>query len=58
MYFLLKNVYLLTNTFKKLCNDCLGVVHTICPVLKTTLFLIAVLIMYLLFGRTGLIAGR
>ena len=58
MYFLLKNVYLLTNAFKKLCNDCLGVVHTICPVLKTTLFLIAVLIMYLLFGRTGLSAGR
>ena len=58
MYFLLKNVYLLTNTFKKLCNDRLGVVHTICPVLKTTLFLIAVLIMYLLFGRTCLIAGR
>ena len=58
MYFLLKNVYLLTNTFKKLCSDRLGVVHTICPVLKTMLFLIAVLIMYLLFGRTCLIAGR
>lgn len=42
VYFMLKSFKLLTNKFKKLCNECLGVVHTVCPGLKSTPFLIAV----------------
>ena len=59
VYFMLKSFKLLTNKCKKLCNECLGVVHTVCPVLKSTLFLIAVyLSMYLLSGRMCVIFSR